>query len=258
MGGLRVDRRVGILTAVGIVSTVVVSFQLPWLRGHNAQAAVLDPPPIVPTPASISPAGRALAHGAALVEGTVTAITFSYDEARGPRTNVGFEVEQVYDGHVPSDQLTLAIFGGFLPDGRFVATSETPAFAEGQRCLMLLTSKSAFWSPIVPGYGFAIETVDGEDILIGDDGHPLMAIGVLGPRFGSDALFQGPQFDGRSFQRSVRLDAVPTHRAMRVAEAVAAIRAVAKADGLTLSGELGSATPPWSPWNALPVAGAQQ
>lgn len=247
-----------VLVTLSVAGTVLGTLYAPRFSIESAEAAVLEDTPVAVLASNVSPAGRSLAQGAALVEGTVGTIEFSYDEVRGPRTNVEFFVEQVHEGAVPSEHLTLSIFGGFLPTGKFVTTSETPIFATGQRNLLLLTSQSAFWSPIVPGYGFVIEDVDGEATLVGDGGGALLSIGVLGPRFDGQALFQGPRFDGRTFQPSTRLETNPVRHGLGVAAAVAAIRAITKADGLTIGGKLGQVDPPWSPWSAIPVAGGDR
>ncbi len=256
MGMGKLGKTGATLGALGATFVGFAAVGLPSLASRDAKAAFNGSAVAIPT--SISPAGRQLVDGAALVEGTVGTITFSYDDVTGPRTNVHFFVDKLHEGSIPASQLTLSVFGGYLPSGQFMTTSETPVFAEGQRCLLLLTNKSAFWSPIVPGYGFSIESVDGEDMLIGDEGRAVVSIGVLGPKFGSEALFQSPRFDGFSFQRATRLAAAPSTRTLKTSEAVDAIRAVLRSDGVRLAGALGSTKPTWSRWNETPVSGELQ
>jgi hypothetical protein len=205
----------------------------------------------------MSPAGRVLADAAALVEGKVLTVSFSYDEESGPRTNFEFQVDRVHEGSVPTERLTLSVLSGFLPSGQFMTATDTPAFSEGQRCLLLLTAKSAFWSSIVPGYAFTIETFDGNDVVIGEEGHALVSIGVTGARFGTEKVVRPSSFDGTKFEPPTRLAAL-SERALGVADAVDQIRAIAKQDRLSLRGGLGSTKPDWSPWNKIPAAGVGQ
>lgn len=164
------ERKIGKrgLMAAGIsVAVAGVGIGVHGPKGWEARAATVDPPR---NPASMSPAGRVLADAAALVEGKVLTVSFSYDEESGPRTNFEFQVDRVHEGSVPTERLTLSVLSGFLPSGQFMTATDTPAFSEGQRCLLLLTAKSAFWSSIVPGYAFTIETFDGNDVVIGEEG----------------------------------------------------------------------------------------
>jgi hypothetical protein len=245
------------VVAIGLTPVVFTSV---GFDNWEARASSLDSQPVEPPAPSAnrSPAGRTLADGAALVEGTIGALTFSYDDENGPRTNYELLVENVHAGSLPSPRLVLSMFGGFLPSGQFTTSSETPAFAEGQRCLLLLTNKSAFWSPIVPGYGFTIETVDGTDVVIGEEGHPLVSVGVLGPKFGKDKLVEGPSFDGLKMRPQVLLPASPSERLMDVVDAVNAIRAILKADGISLGGGLGPTKRQGTKWNETPLAGVGQ
>jgi hypothetical protein len=216
--------------------------------------------PVAPPSPSPSPAGVSISKGAALVRGTVIARKSAYDPVGGPRTEYTFKVEDVYEGSVPREQVVLSFLGGHLPDGRFLAVSDVPILADGRSYLALLAADSAFFSPVVPDFLFAIEDIEGKEVLIGEDGRGLAAITVLGPRFGEQPLFEEPRFDGQDFRSAVPLQTPVTERMLTVSNAVRAIRAIAAADQIQLGGPLADPRRGRGgrPWNEFRASGAVQ
>ncbi len=246
-------------TASVIGWLVVGGIAISFAGNAIAQSLVSKPAPVVSVaPPSPSPAGASIRKGAALVRGSVIAIKSAYDPAGGPRTEYTFKIGNVYEGSVPSEEIVLSFLGGYLPDGRFLTVSDVPILAEGRSYLALLAADSAFFSPVVPDYLFAVEDVEGEEALIGEDGRGLAAITVLGPRFGEQPLFEEPHFDGKGFRSAVRLQTPERERTLTVSGAVRAIRAIAAADQVRIGGPLPDPRRGRTQWNEFPTSGAVQ
>ncbi|MBI3204802.1 MAG: hypothetical protein HYZ29_24920 [Myxococcales bacterium] len=208
----------------------------------------------------VSGLARAAARCAALVEGRVERVTFSYSEASGPRTNFHISVEVVHAGSVPRRDLVVSQFGGFLPNGKFAGATHVPKLAEGRRYLLALqsTAETGFWSGVVEDYVFAIENEGGKEVLVGEEGQVLKEMSLLGPRFGGAPVFAKVRFDGTTYRAPGRLAAAAqdTREGIDARSAATAIRQAAEAEGVSIGGSLASAVPPWKPWNRGPVAAA--
>ncbi|MGR3563177.1 MAG: hypothetical protein ACU0FH_17925 [Heliomarina sp.] len=99
-----------------------------------------------------------LRRTSAVITGTVVSQSYTFDEApeEGPR-----EVSRIEDvgvvagsGAVVGGPVEIRLRRGFLPDGRFVDTSEMPVLTEGARYLFLL-----------PNHGWVHEAVSLDDVL---------------------------------------------------------------------------------------------
>jgi hypothetical protein len=112
---------------------------------------------------------------AAIVEGTVTDISFSYDDVQGPRTITTLTTLTPYRGSVGTS-LQIVTMGGPLPDGRYLHIPELPELRSGCRYLLFLTSRDWFYSPIVADYAFRIEQVGGKEVLLNQTGNPITFI----------------------------------------------------------------------------------
>jgi hypothetical protein len=216
--------------------------------------------PSSPRATDVSPLGRATRDAAGLVVGAVQSMSFSYDEANGPRTNVDFRVDAVHAGSIPSKTLTLSVFGGFRPDGRFTTATHQPTFAEGGRYLLLLRSSGTYWSPIVEEYSFRVESVEGEDIVVGQEGHAVISISFLGAQYAEEASFEPVKFDGNRFAPGPRIQGRTIRRSgpsrvLRLHEVVAAILDGARVEAADFQRPFpGLRSPSWYPWNEVPTA----
>src|SRR5690606_32057317 len=108
----------------------------------------------------------ALVASAAVVEGEVTEIFYTYDEREGPRTVVTLSGVSVHLGEYEEDFVDIAYLGGPLPDGRYLNVSELPTFAFGQRYLVFLHEGGWFYSPVVTTHAYRLEKgPSGDDVV---------------------------------------------------------------------------------------------
>jgi hypothetical protein len=210
-------------------------------------------------PKELSPLAKIVASTSAIVEGTLGPVSYSYSEEAGPRTEFVLTDVKLHAGSVPQGELKISIFGGFRDDGRFITTSESPRLLEKTRYLMLLTNGMAFWSPFAfNSSAFAIREVQGKSVLVNDGGAFLTAVSLVGFRF-SDDLATGPVeiAEGKAVLPEAK-NGVDVSAGLTVEAAVTAITDAASSEGVSLSGVLPSAAPPWYPWNEIPVAPAAE
>jgi hypothetical protein len=127
---------------------------------------------------------------ATVVEGVVEDISYDYDKAMGPRTLYRFKRIETHLGKFADEQFTVNIFGGPLPDGTFVRTSELPELVYGGTYVLFLINEAWFYSPLVsPDLALRRETVQGKKILVDVMGRPVSAIGPSGIGFTGLSLF---------------------------------------------------------------------
>jgi len=130
-----------------------------------------------------------LTRSAAVIEGIVRDIKYSYDEHTGPRTVVSLDVTKVHAGTYDEPRVELRMLGGPTPDGRFMSTSETVDFAIGKTYIVFLTNQSWFYSPM-PAAPLRVERVAGKEVLLNPQGHPMTGLSPRGLRFGYETVFQ--------------------------------------------------------------------
>lgn len=121
-----------------------------------------------------------LEQTAAVVEGTVTAISYSFDDQLGPRTNVTFGSLASRVGSLkPSTTLTLPFYGGPSADGTsFYAAAHVARFVQGAKYVLFLANHDWFFSPVLSNNAFRVETVGGRDILVDSDGMGVTGVSV--------------------------------------------------------------------------------
>jgi hypothetical protein len=146
-----------------------------------------------PRPAYLISSTKALLEQtAAVIEGVVSDETTSFDAVLGPRTNVKLSGVKVLIGSLQNSpsEVVLPIFGGLLPDGSHMSATHLPRFAKGLRYVVFLANHDWFYSPIVLEYAFRVETMNGRDVLIDNDGHGVMGFDQSGT-IHSRAVFAG-------------------------------------------------------------------
>jgi hypothetical protein len=120
---------------------------------------------------------------AAVVQGTVTGVTESYNEKEGPRTLVTLSELNVLWGEIKSSNVTLRLFGGPVPDRRGrIQEVHIPTFVRGKTYLVFLSNRDWRLSPVTGRQSFIVEKVQGKEILVTTDGYAIFGIDdVIGP-----------------------------------------------------------------------------
>lgn len=126
-----------------------------------------------------------LARTAVILEGTVSATRNTYDERLGPRTIARIQVIQVLAGASPGDTIELAQFGGPLPDGRGVSSSNGVLLSEGSSYLLFLTNGVWYNQPWV-ATPLRIETVGAHEVLVDPQDRVVVGLDPGGLRYGAD------------------------------------------------------------------------
>lgn len=246
-----------ILGGVGFLGR---SIFMPDIQSAAAATGKL-PPPGEP----VGAVARVARFGAALVEGFVDNVTFSYDDRLGPRTNFHMLVEKVHAGTFTSSDITISQYGGFLPNGQFAGASHVPMLTQNRHYLVMLANNTttAFWSAVVDDYAFAVEDIGAKRVLVSSDGRVMREVSLMGPKYTREAVFEPSIFDGKAYTVPRRIAPAPDGEADELATAVdvdqaaQAIIAAAATEGIRIGGPLASSDPPGSSWQSLPLAPAQ-
>lgn len=113
---------------------------------------------------------------AAVVEGRVTSVDYTFDVREGPRSVATLEDLTVHFGTLDADSVELRTLGGPLPDGKVLHVSEMSRLTIGTRFIVLLQAGDWFLAPIVGLNAFRLELDNArrDDILIGQSGTVLV------------------------------------------------------------------------------------
>lgn len=130
-----------------------------------------EPPPPVKNGIKIAPRAfdttrEILEQTAAVVEGDVSDVSFDYDDCAGPRTKLKVTNTRTLLGTTVSGDVVLSVFGGPLPNGKWVEASEMPQFALGARYLFFLRNTDWTFAPIIGDLAYRHETIAGEPVLV--------------------------------------------------------------------------------------------
>jgi hypothetical protein len=124
-----------------------------------------------------------LRRSAAVVEGTVQEISYSYDEQRGPRTISKIAIDDVYLGDHPGGTVELAMFGGPTPDGRYISSSIGSEFVVGGRYVLFLTNSRWSVTPL-EAPALRIAEASGREVLTNESNQTLTGLEPEGLLFG--------------------------------------------------------------------------
>ena len=120
----------------------------------------------------------ALASTAAIVEGTVTDNTTTFDKNAGPRRVTTLSGVTLDFGSFDNKTLSLATLGGPINDTQGLFIPELPILTDDTRYLIFLTNATWFFSPVVENYAFRIENdAAGNEVLITPSGY--LVLGLL-------------------------------------------------------------------------------
>jgi hypothetical protein len=141
-----------------------------WSRGATAD-----------TRSPINSPREALANTAAIVEGDVARIAYTFDRTAGPRTVVTLSDLAVHFGRYADRNLDLATLGGPVDERKWLYIPELPELKEDTRYLVFLTNVDWFFNPVVAEYVFRVEPGPrGADVLIAPSGHAVLGFSAEG------------------------------------------------------------------------------
>lgn len=157
----RIGLSFSLAAAVVLAVTAVVvqpAHTAPHYAWHNSYKAVVD-------------------QTAAVVQGTVTSVSESYNEREGPRTLVTLSKLNVLWGEIRSPDVMLKLFGGHVPGHRGrIDEVHIPTFVRGKTYLVFLSNRDWRLSPVTARQAFIIEKVQGKDIVATRDGFAVFGI----------------------------------------------------------------------------------
>jgi hypothetical protein len=121
-----------------------------------------------------------LRQTAAIVEGDVSDISFSFDQAAGPRTIVRLSNVKSLWGTFSDSEVRLSVLGGPLPDGRYLDIAELPNFISGGHYVVFLSNRNWFHSPVIGEWALRTETIKGKGLLLSDSGNVIFGLSQRG------------------------------------------------------------------------------
>ncbi len=160
-------------SAPGWIAQAIGAVLLLTTASSSAVADTLD--------AVRSPAD-ALANTAAVIEGHVARMGYTYDPAAGPRTVATFDQVKTHLGRLTLPEFSVATLSGPITQNRWLYIPELPQLAQDTRYIVFVTNVDWFYSPVVADYLFRIErrAKDDAEVLIAPSGHAVLDFSARG------------------------------------------------------------------------------
>lgn len=153
------------------------SIDVEHVQGRRVPAELSPPAHLPPGGPDVSREDvlcAALAQTSAVVEGTVASISYTFDEVpgEGPREVVKLIDVEVHSGGggVLEEPIELRLLGGYLPDGDTILVAHNPVMSVGKRYIAFLRNTSWKLSPILLDFYYRREVVQGQPLLIDQNG----------------------------------------------------------------------------------------
>lgn len=174
----------------GIVATALLLSLLACERHahppHPSSGNPSLPEPVLPpgyqkiAPTSATTSRDILSQTAAIIEGDVSDVQFTYDDCAGPRTNYTLTGVRTLAGSEVPPQVTLSLFGGPLPNGSWIKTSELPRLALDSHYIAFVRNTDWTFSPIVGDVILRQEDIAGRQVLVSPEGQLVSGWGEQG------------------------------------------------------------------------------
>lgn len=135
-------------------------------------------------------------QSAALVEGTITNVAYTYDQFFGPREEITFSNITTHLGNYVGSEVVIRTLRGPIPDASDNAVlmpSELPHFVQERTYLLYLRNTFWFYSPVVGDHAYRVETIGTTEVLIDQVGL------ALNPNPTINAFFVSEQFNPDTF-----------------------------------------------------------
>lgn len=201
----------------------------------SSDRACQRPPATARKPQAADTLPRAIEQTSAVVEGVVTRIEYEYTEEDGPWTVVTLSRTQAHLGKAPSE-VKIRQFGGPLPNGDTLVVAEHTEFLQGKQYLVFLRNTAWNLSPVVSQYALRVETVEGRQFLVNDEGQTVVGVGQSGLEF-SSRLFSRPDVSGISPSQETAISPATASLALDRAQFIGLIKAEVSARGARVGGE---------------------
>lgn len=199
----------------------------------------------------------ALASTAAVVEGYVTAESYTFHTAAGPRNVATLTDVTTHLGRYGDSTLQVATLGGPVPGDRWLFVPELPRLTEDTHYLVFLANSSWFFTPVVENYVFRIELNGrGTEVLISPTGHAVVGVSAAGLELSADPVLD-TQIDFLTPNARLRvIDSAPLANAMSKANFLAAIRDLART--VPLQGDFRTSPASDRVWDRIETVGDAQ
>lgn len=116
-------------------------------------------------------------------------ISTDFDRCEGPRTVLHLGNVKTLLGAAHTDTLQLRVFGGPLPNNRYVELSESPRYVLGGRYVLFLFNTDWRFSPVISNHAFRIEQAGEREVLIAPNGHAVTGVSPLAVETRTRLLF---------------------------------------------------------------------
>ncbi len=130
-------------------------------------------------PAALSDLASHVRQLNAIVLADVRDISANYDRCEGPRTILHLRNARSLLGSPHTDSMTLRVFGGPVPGGRYAHASESPRYVAGGRYLLFLFNTDWRFSPVMGSLAFRVENIAGREVLLSPDGQGVTGVSTL-------------------------------------------------------------------------------
>lgn len=144
-----------------------------------------------------------LEQTAALVEGEVFEVGYSFDDCAGPRTRVHLREATSLLGTTVPPELELKVFGGPLPNGLWAEASGAPRFALGSRYVVFLRNTDWTFAPVLGSHAYRREVIAGKPVLITQEGHAVTGFTEHGIAMATVQLTEAVGRRHRGMERAV-------------------------------------------------------
>ena len=177
MRGRRLSSWLGIATRVLCTSSCICALACER-RGDDAVRFPGDTTGIV-RPQALTDLASHIRQLNAIVLADVRDISTSYDRCVGPRTVLHLGNVRSLLGSPHTDTMQLRVFGGPLPNGRYVQASESPRYVGGRRYLLFLFNTDWRFSPVIGDLAFRVENIAGREVLVSPNGQGVTGVSTL-------------------------------------------------------------------------------
>jgi hypothetical protein len=125
----------------------------------------------------------------AIVLADVRDISTEYDRCLGPRTVLHLAGVKTLLGGAHADAMELRLFGGQLPNNRYVEISESPRYVLGRRYVLFLFNRDWRFSPVISDHAFRVEAIAGREVLVAPNGKAVTGVSALAVETETRMLF---------------------------------------------------------------------
>jgi hypothetical protein len=209
--------------------------------------------------AQTTPAKKRLLSGvASIVEADIVGARYVYDDTYGPRTIATLSNIKVLAG-TAIKTTEISQLGGPLPSGDIVTVAELPVLTPKSHHILFLMDGPWYFTPIWAGLAFRVERISGRDIVMTNEGHPVLSFSSRGVGAGNTQLLSPRDeldpLQPASVLTTANISAADVGAALdRSSFLTAAIQTVTADGGLSPSASVSSTPIVNGRWGVLPTS----